>query len=89
MLGFLCEILTGHRLGPWVPFFDPEVPRLRFERAACRWCRERFVRPRRLTPIERRVERQESRGGLVPCSRLSTLHAPLERSDHDGSRPQH
>jgi hypothetical protein len=41
IIGLMCEKLTGHRFGAWVPIPPPP----RFEQAQCRqW----YVRPQRL-----------------------------------------
>lgn len=46
ILGLLCEMVGGHRFGPWVPFAIPESPYADFERAKCQWCRQGYVRSR-------------------------------------------
>jgi hypothetical protein len=50
IVGMVCEVLTRHRLGAWVPFVCGEFGR--FERAQCRYCRQGFVRPQRLSDID-------------------------------------
>jgi hypothetical protein len=47
IIGLLCERLTGHRMGPWVPLVVPESQYARFERSRCRWCRQGYVRVQR------------------------------------------
>ncbi len=51
IIGIICEILGGHRMGPWEPFELPEAQFARFERSRCRWCRQGYVRPQRLGPL--------------------------------------
>jgi hypothetical protein len=59
LLEIACEMLTGHRMGPWVRFVVPESDYARFERSRCRWCRQGFVRPMRLEQADWWKELQE------------------------------
>ena len=51
IIGIICEMLGGHRIGPWVPYEVPEAQFARFEYARCRWCRMGYVRPQPLAPL--------------------------------------
>lgn len=51
IIGDLCEMLTGHRMGPWTQIGETGIDN-RFNRAQCRWCRQWYVRPRPLAPID-------------------------------------
>ena len=48
LLGITCEMITGHRMGLWLPYLIPESPRARFEYSQCRWCRQKYIRPQKL-----------------------------------------
>lgn len=52
IIGIICEMVTGHRLGPWMRMSMPDEPLLRFEHARCRWCRQGYVRPMPLADID-------------------------------------
>lgn len=55
IIGLWCERLFGHRLAPWRVYEVPEAPEAqyaRFEYAKCRLCRNGYVRPMPLPPLD-------------------------------------
>lgn len=81
ILGAICDTLTGHRMGRWVPMTDDA--QIRFEHAQCHWCRQWHVRPMRLAdhPWLREMTEIQSTPDSFPLPRPAPPRTHLEKND--------